>query len=172
MVALLAFSCNNDDDIICPDPLTGELSATESDFTGTWAFTAMVAEDAIDITNDDTENPSKDIFKQFTECQRDLVYNFKNDRAYSYKQGSVAEDCQNKEGMEGTWSLNDKMLTFVAGCSSQRLNIDVNEAGDEFTYNSTLQFQEANGATKVTKVTFTYSKVTDDDTDTDTDPAE
>lgn len=163
MVLLFTFSCNNDDGITCPEPLTGDLNATETEFAGKWAFTAMVAEQAIDITNDDTDNPNKDIYTQFTECQRDLVYDFKNDRNYVYNQGSVAEDCQNKQSMSGTWSLKDKVLTFVASCSSQRINIEMNEAGDAFSYDSTLNFQEANGGTKVSKVTFTYRKVMDTD---------
>lgn len=164
MVALVTFSCSNDDDIQCPEALTGELTATETEFAGTWELTAMLAEDAIDITNDETENPSKDVFAQFTECQRDLVYDFKTDRAYSYKQGSVAEDCQNEQSINGSWSLNDELLTFVASCTTQRVNIDLNKEGDAFTFDSVLSFNVAEGGVKTTKVTFTYERVTDGET--------
>lgn len=171
MVALFMFSCSNDDGIKCPEALTGELSASETEFSGTWAFTAMVAEEAIDITDDDTENPDKDIYSQFSECQRDLVYDFKNDRKYVYQQGSVAEDCQ-EQSLNGTWSLEADVLTFVASCASQRIDIKMSEAGDAFSYDSVVSFNEADGGVKTTKVTFTYEKVNDGEPDDTTDTPE
>ena len=164
MFALFMVSCNSDDSITCPDPLTGELSASESEFTGTWVFSAMMAEEAIDITNDNTANPSKDIYAQYSACDRDLVYNFINDRKYSLKQGFVATDCNNKQTLAGTWSLTGNALNFVANCSSQTVQIVKNETGDEFSFKSVVNFRDVSGGIRTSNVTFTYAKIVVDNT--------
>lgn len=163
MFALFMVSCNDDDGFQCPDPLTGELNATEADFAGSWVFSGMVAEDEIDLTDDDKDNPSKDIFAQYTPCDRDLAYEFKNDRNYSLKQGYLALDCNNKQSLVGTWSLTAaNSLTFVASCALQTVNIEMSEEGDAFSYTSNLSFKDVDNAVKTTKVTFTYSKVSEE----------
>lgn len=159
IVALSVVSCNTDDDIQCPDPLTGALTATETEFSGSWRFAAMEAEDAIDLTDDNTDNPSKDIFSQYSACDRDLLYNFMSNRNYELKQGYSAADCNNKLDLAGTWSLNGNDLTFVANCSSQRISIEKNDDGDQFSYESRVNFKDVNGLEKAVKVTFTYEKV-------------
>lgn len=164
MVALFMVSCNSDDSIKCPEPLTGELNATESEFAGTWAFSAMMADEAIDLTNDNTANPSKDIYAQYSACDRDLVYDFMNDRKYSLKQAFVAPDCDNKQTLTGTWSLTGKALTFLANCSSQTIQIEKSEAGDEFSFVSIVNFRDVSGGIKSANVTFTYEKVVVDNT--------
>ncbi len=159
MAVLFMVSCNSDDSISCPAELTGPLNPTETEFTGTWIFSGMMAEEAVDLTDDKTENPNKDIFAQYSDCNRDLVYNFNGDRKYSLKQGSLALDCNNKESLTGTWSLTDtKALTFVANCGSQTTPITINEEGTTFSYASNLSFRDVTGIMKTTKVTFIYSK--------------
>lgn len=158
MGALFMTSCNTDDGISCPDPLVGELTAKETEFAGKWIFTAMEADKAIDITDDKTDNPNTDLFAQHTACDRDLVYDFLSNRDYSYKQGSVAADCTNKQSLTGTWSLADSKLSFVANCSSQTMPIVISETGDSFSYDATLNITDANGDAKTAKVTFTYTK--------------
>ncbi|MGC1631646.1 MAG: DUF5004 domain-containing protein [Gelidibacter sp.] len=159
IAVLFMVSCNSDDSISCPADLTGALNATETEFSGTWIFSGMMADDAIDLTEDKTDNPSKDIFSQYTACDRDLAYDFMTDRKYSLKQGSLAVDCNNKESLAGTWSLTaDNALTFVANCASQTTKIVMGEEGDTFSYSSTLTFRDVSGLTKSTKVTFTYTK--------------
>lgn len=163
--ALFLTSCNTDDSINCPEPLTGELTAKEIGFAGSWEFAAMVAEEAVDITNDDTSNPSKDIYAQYSACERDLVYDFMDNRNYTLKQGFMAPDCDNKQTLAGTWALDaNNILTFVAACASQTIQLEMNEAGDAFTYVSNLNFRDASGAVKSTKVTFTYDKIVEDET--------
>ena len=160
MTALFMVSCISDDDIKCPEPLTGALNASESEFSGSWKFSGMMADDAVDITNDNTDNPSKDIFAQYSACERDLVYDFMSNRNYSLKQGYLAPDCNNKQSLTGTWSLtSDDMLNFVANCSTQINKIVISEAGDTFSYATSLNFREASGAVKTTKVTYTYEKI-------------
>src|SRR5690606_14347222 len=157
--ALLFVSCNDDDGITCPEAITGELNGAETAFVGTWALSGMIAEDAIDLTDDSEDNPSEDLFVQYSECDRDLVYNFVSDRNYTYKQGSVAEDCNNKLSLVGTWGLtSENRLMLVANCSSQAVNIEIGESSNEFSYDTNLTFKDATGAIKTTKVTFTYTK--------------
>lgn len=156
--ALFFVSCN-DDDISCPEAMTGELNTAETAFAGKWALSGMIAEDAIDLTDDSEDNPSEDLFVQYSECDRDLVYNFVSDRNYTYKQGSVAEDCNNKLSLVGTWGLtSENRLMLVANCSSEAVNIETGESSNEFSYDTNLTFKDATGAIKTTKVTFTYTK--------------
>ncbi|TDU43196.1 uncharacterized protein DUF5004 [Gelidibacter sediminis] len=156
---LFIVSCNNDDSIECPEAITGELTTTETAFAGSWVLTGLDAEDAIDITDDNTENPSTDIFAQYTECQRDLVYDFVDNRNYVFKQAQSATDCEGKQSLTGTWSLTDKVLAFVSGCSTQTIEIEVAETDDVFTYEALVNIREVSGLIKNTKVTFTFEKV-------------
>lgn len=159
MTALVLVSCNNDDGIECPVALTGELTAAETEFSGSWEFAGLVALEEVDITDDNTSNPSADIYAQYTECQQDLVYDFMDDRNYAFKQGYVADDCEGKQTLTGTWKLTDKVLTFVANCASQSIEIEMSETGDSFTYESIVNIRDVNNSVKTSKVTFTFEKV-------------
>src|SRR5690606_19051372 len=97
----------------CPDPLIGELTAIETEFSGSWKYIGMEAEEAIDITDDNTDNPSTNLFAQLKDCDRDMVYNFMTNRNYEIKQGYVAANCNNKQTLTGTWSLTATDLTIV-----------------------------------------------------------
>lgn len=156
--ALFLVSCNTDDGISCPEALTGELDAAETEFSGDWTLTALEADDAVDITDDDTDNPTKDIFAQYTECQSDLVYEFMDDRNYAFKQGYVAADCEGKGTFTGTWALTANVLTLVSNCASQRVDIEMNADKDVFSYDTNVNVRDVNGAVKTTKVTYTYTK--------------
>lgn len=159
VMGLFMVSCDNDDDIKCPDALTGALAANETAFSGSWVFSAMVAEEAIDVTDDNTANPSTDIFNQYEPCTRDLSYDFKNNRDYALKLGGIVADC-NKETITGTWSLSPiNNLTFVSGCSSQAIQITLNEDGTQFSYKLNANLKNINGEFKVTPVTYTYTKL-------------
>ncbi len=157
---VLFVSCDNSsDDIQCPEAITGELTETETTFTGTWALQSIVTEDEIDLTDDDTDNPSTDIYGQFTDCENDLAYEFGSDRSYTYSLGKTVTDCDNENQMSGTWQLNENNnLVLVANCSRQIIDIDINEETTAFTFEGTYTFTDANGATISSKTTFTYAK--------------
>ncbi|MBA6151658.1 DUF5004 domain-containing protein [Gelidibacter maritimus] len=161
--ALSIFSCNSDDGIKCPEPLTGELSATETAFTGTWNLVAMESDVALDLTNDDEDNPSTDLFNQYSDCDRDLEYHFMADRTLVYRQGYLADECNNKLTFDGTWSLSGNNLTLVANCASQQISIETNAEEDQYSYDVILQFRDVNGAQKTAEVTFTFEKATVDE---------
>ncbi|WP_027127436.1 DUF5004 domain-containing protein [Gelidibacter mesophilus] len=157
--ALFMVSCNTDDGFTCPEPLVGELSADETAFAGTWVFVGMEADKAVDITDDNIDNPSEDIYAQYSACERDLIYDFMANRNYSLKQGSSSADCDNKDSLTGTWGLTGNTLTFVANCASQNIVIDMGAVENVFTYESTLNFRDVSGSVKPVKVTFTYERM-------------
>lgn len=156
--ALSIFSCDTDDGIKCPDPLIGELSAIETEFSGSWIYVAMDADEEIDITDDNTNNPSTDLFAQLDDCERDMVYNFMSNRNYEFKQGYLADDCNNPQTLVGTWSLIGSELTIVGSCSSQRIPIETNDEGTQFSYDTLLSIRDVNGLEKRLNITFTYQK--------------
>ncbi len=159
MTTFFLVSCNTDDGIECPVALTGELSDTETEFSGSWEFTGLVALEAVDITDDNTANPGTDIYAQYTECQQDLVYDFMNNRNYAFKQGYLADDCQGKQTLTGTWSLTGNVLTFVANCASQSIDIEMSDEGDSFSYESLVNIRDVNNSVRTSKVTFTFEKM-------------
>lgn len=158
---ILFVSCDNgSDDIQCPEAITGELSTTETAFTGTWTLQSIVTEDEIDLTDDDTDNPSTDIYSQLTDCENDLTYEFSSDRSYTYSLGKTATDCSNENEVSGTWELSEtEILRFVGNCTSQTLAIDVNDENTVFTFEGTYNFTDINQNTVSSKTTFTYAKL-------------
>lgn len=157
--ALMMVGCNTDDAITCPDAITGDLTAVETKFTGSWVLSGLEAKDLVDITDDNTDNPSKDIFAQYTPCQRDLVYEFLNTRGYVFKQGTISTDCQNTKNNTGTWSFQNNILIFVSGCATQRIDIELNEEQDKFKYSAIVNIRDVNGLIKSTTVTFSFQKI-------------
>ncbi|MFB9056551.1 DUF5004 domain-containing protein [Mariniflexile ostreae] len=159
IMSVLIVSCdNNDDSIQCPEAITGELIPIESDFTGRWELKSITVEDEIDITDDNEDNPSLDLFAQYSECQKDIVYNFNDDRSYELALGQVASDCSNKLKVEGTWKLSETTLTLVANCSRDLIVIDVNEDATEFVLEAVYSFKDVDGNIIKTKATSTYEK--------------
>jgi len=158
-MGFLFVSCDNSDDIKCPEALTGELTEMETSFSGTWALTAITSEEEIDLTDDDTDNPSTDLYSQFPACDNDSVYTFESDRNYTYIFGKTEADCDSQQEATGTWQLTENSsLIFVSGCSRQITPIDLNEENTEFTIEKTLTYTDVDGNSISTKTTFTYSK--------------
>ncbi|WMI65373.1 DUF5004 domain-containing protein [Aestuariibaculum sp. YM273] len=161
LTGILAVSCNDDNDYKCPEAFTGELTETETNFTGLWKLKSIVTEEEIDLTDDDIDNPTTDLFSQFTECQQDVAYNFNNDRSYSYLAGTIATDCENKQTISGTWELNEaSVLSLVVSCAKQSSIIEVNETNTEFTIETTYNFVDVNDISVTSVTTSTYEKET------------
>jgi len=157
VMSFLFVSCNDNDSVTCPDALTGELSEVESAFAGKWVLTAIASEKEVDLTNDNVANPSKNIFEQQTACQKDVIYVFNADRTFDYKEGSVAEACT-KTAIDGTWKYSVSGLVIVANCTSQILDIDVNDDSTEFSIESTYNIKDVSNNVISSKLTFTYTK--------------
>jgi len=103
LVGLLMLGCSTDNGSNCPEALTGELTLDELDFVGTWVFTDLVSEKEVDLTDDNVDNPSTDIFSQLEACDKDVDYVFRSDRTYTVRQEYNAQDCDNKLSFDGTW---------------------------------------------------------------------
>ncbi|WP_405291946.1 DUF5004 domain-containing protein [Algibacter sp. Ld11] len=158
--SLLFVSCNDDDSdgVNCADSLTGELTAFEMNFTGSWVLTGIVAEDEIDLTDDGEDNPNTDLFSQYGDCEKDIVYSFEEDRAYSFLAGA-ADDCDSSQETLGTWKLSDTdVLTVVSNCFSQVSQIEVSDDFTEFNSEGNINYVDVNGETITSKTTFTYTK--------------
>lgn len=157
LLGLLVVGCDDDNELDCPNALTGELTETETTLTGTWALKSIVADAEIDLTDDNTDNPSMDIFKQSTDCQTDMFYTFTDERTYSLEQGMNTEDCNDLKS-EGSWALNGDLLTVVSNCSSQKTQINIAEDENAFSYTSNLKLKDINNKIIQTKVVFTYER--------------
>ena len=74
LLAQLFIACNSTDDgIECPEDHTGALAEAEEKLPGDWVLTAMTADQEIDLTDDETDNPSTDLFTQYEACQKEGV---------------------------------------------------------------------------------------------------
>lgn len=157
LMAGIISSCNSDNDVDCPEDFTGELTTGEEVLVGTWVLSAITADEEIDLTDDDEDNPSTDFYAQYSDCQRDASYTFNSDRTYEYEQGQNAEDCQNKTALEGTWKLVSANLSLIGGCSLQNTDIEFNVNGTEFSFTNDYDVRDVGGLVKPVEITFTYS---------------
>ncbi|AUP80064.1 DUF5004 domain-containing protein [Flavivirga eckloniae] len=159
VITLLFVSCS-DDDPKCIEDLTGELSNSETAFAHKWDLAEIVSEKEIDLTDDNVDNPSKNLYEQYSECQKDAFFNFKSDRSYTSEQGTTASNCSNKRTSTGTWKLVDNtILTLVDFCSSRTISIELNEDKTAFFTEEDFIFTDVKGNRITSKIKFTYNKV-------------
>lgn len=158
-LALTFFTaCNTDNEIECPEDFVGALATSEEVLVGEWSLTAIRSEEEIDLTDDDEENPSTDIFVQYEPCQKDASYTFTSNRAYIFEQGQRSEDCERKVDIGGTWQLANNILSLAGSCNVQNISIALNEDNTEFEFTQTFEVTDVKGATVQTDVTLVYSK--------------
>jgi hypothetical protein len=155
----LLVGCSTDNTIECPADFEGALVEEENNLLGTWEMTAIMAEKEVDLTKDDEQNAKKDIYVQYTDCEKDAEYTFGPGRAYEFAQGQNASACGNKVMIEGTWKLSSGTLGLTGNCSLQNLNIVFNAEKTAYTTTSNFNITDVNGLTVQTDVTFTYTKV-------------
>lgn len=150
--------CNSDNEVECPEDYTGALAATEEKMVGEWLLTAIVSEEEIDLTDDSEENPSTDIYAQYSDCQRDGAYTFSSNRGYTFEQGLRASGCERQVDLAGTWQLASNTISLVGSCNIQNLAIEFNEDSSAFNFSEVFNVTNVQGATVQTEVTFTYTK--------------
>ncbi|MCM5662466.1 DUF5004 domain-containing protein [Galbibacter mesophilus] len=153
----LFVSCNDDDSDSCAVDYTGELSQPEMQFVGTWSLTAIQSSEPVDLTDDDTENPSTDIFAQNTPCRNDVVYEFNEDRTFTYMEGLNEEDC-NEENINGTWMLGGNTLGLVTGCFEVIEELAFNASRTSYSVSSEVNIVDVNGQSQAVELTFTYTQ--------------
>lgn len=170
MIGLGLNSCvSNDDDFVCIEDYTGALGDNEAVLLGKWKLTAIVAEQEVDITNDNESNPKKDIYVQYSECDQDADFTYESNRAYTNTQGQNTTGCTNKLKFTGSWKLTGNILSFVANCVTQNQEIEFNGDKSAYSFTSSFNISDVRGTTITTDVTFTYTKVV---VDTELEPAE
>ncbi|MDO5979586.1 DUF5004 domain-containing protein [Flavivirga spongiicola] len=157
-VALLTISCSNDDNN-CTEDLTGALSDKETSFAHKWVLSAIVSEKEIDLTDDNEDNPSTNIFDQYSDCEKDAFYDFKNDRSYQFSQGLNASNCNNKQTSSGTWKLTENSLALVSFCNLRIINIEFNTDTTSFSVDDNFIFTDVNDNRINSKTKITYTKV-------------
>ncbi len=158
LIVLFMVSCNDDDIPNCIQDLTGELSANETAFAHKWVLAEIVSVDEIDITDDNTDNPSTNLFEQYSACERDASYSFDNDRDYTFQQGEMAPNCDNKQSSTGTWKLTGNRLTLVSFCNLREIELEINDDDTSFFIEDVFDFTDVNSKVVRTKVKFTYNK--------------
>ncbi len=158
MMSGFIVSCSTDDgSSSCPEDFTGALGANEEKLVGEWVLSAIVADEAVDITDDNQENPSTDLFAQYGECQKDAIYTFNADRTYTFKQGQNGTNCQNQGTFDGTWQLSSNTLSFVDACILLNLTITFNDSETSFVFSNDFNITDVGGNTIETNISFTYS---------------
>ncbi len=150
-------SCNDDDNQCIPD-YTGALSADETAFAGEWHLTAIESSEAIDLTDDDEDNPSTDIYAQQSECENDLQYDFNTDRTYTYSVGKNAEDCETSGTIKGTWKFGGSTLGMITSCLESVVDLDINAERTTFSFTTDNFYTKENGQRIEIEVTHTYTK--------------
>lgn len=148
----------NDDDAECIADYQGELTADETAFAGEWNLSAVVADQEVDLTDDDEENPSTDIFAQQSACEKDEQYVFDADRTFEYSKSNNAEDCDNPVKLTGTWKLGGSTLGMIYFCSENIVDLDFNSDRTTFSLTNDVIVTEVGGNRVETEVTFTYTK--------------
>lgn len=173
MIALsLGFnSCNtsDDNDFVCTEDFTGALEENEKALLGKWKLTAIVAEKEVDITKDNEDNPKKDIYVQYSECDQDADFTYEADRKYTNTQGQNIAECTDKLKFTGSWKLTGNILGFVGNCMTQNQAIQFNADKSAYSFTSSYNINDVRGTVITTNVTFTYTKVV---ANTEPEPAE
>lgn len=132
--ALIVVSCDSDQGNACPKIFVGALTGHEEQLVGTWVLSEITSESAIDLTDDEEQNPSTDLFEQYSECDRDASYIFFDDRTYRYDLGQRVGDCDNPVTATGSWKFSAQILSLTSTCSIQTAPLKLNAEGDTFTF--------------------------------------
>ena len=156
-IGVFLLSCTSDNSVDCPEDYSGALIAGEEKMVGEWVLVAITAEDEVDLSDDSEDNPSTDIFAQYSECQRDGAYVFTTNRGYTFKQGLKANNCERTVDLSGTWQLVGSTLSLVGSCNIQNLAIEFNDENSAFIFKENFNITDTNGSSIQTEVSFTYS---------------
>lgn len=159
LFVLFFLNCSvSNDPLVCPEQFTGELLENETKLVGQWRASGAISNVEVDLTNDNVENPSFNMFEQFSECAKDAIFNFDRNREYAYDLGTVTTGCT-RTNTVGTWKLSSNELQLIVSCGSIDYNVTFNGDNSQFEYTSNIDVQEVNGSLTPARVTFTFSKV-------------
>ena len=154
-IITLACNSSNDNFLECV-VYEGPLDAIETPFVGTWSLTAIESNQAVDLTDDDEDNPLTDIFVQSSDCENDAVYTFLDSRNYKFEQGLSVQGCTKTVINTGTWKYSTDLLQISNECLNYNLEITLNET--EFAFENNVTIVDIEGRTSSAKFTYTYTK--------------
>lgn len=159
---LFLSGCNTNDEMECPQPISGPLSATEQTVSGNWVLTALEGSFAIDLTDDDTDNASTNLLGQLSDCRQIARYEFNADREMNYIiADEVEEVCEEELVFSGTWKSDGEVMTVVVGCATARFAIVEEEGVKTISYNTYEQVFNFQGETIPMQVFYTYTFIPD-----------
>nr|WP_321411094.1 DUF5004 domain-containing protein [uncultured Allomuricauda sp.] len=156
-IGVTLLSCSSDDGPECVQDFTGKLTANEEILLGEWILSDIVAAKELDLTDDDTDNASTNLFEQYEECARDAAYTFDSDRSFTYEIGKYGEDCDYAVPSSGTWELNSQGLSLVSSCTLQTTSLEFNEDLTAFTFSEIYNVTQVTGTVVQTRIDFTYT---------------
>ncbi|KAB7530111.1 DUF5004 domain-containing protein [Flagellimonas olearia] len=150
-------SCTSDDGEDCPGDFTGALDANEQKLIGTWILSSIVSMEEVDITDDGEDNPSNDIYAQYSDCQKSTFYTFNSNRIYQLGQSQSFEGCEKAVTVEGSWQLTSQTLGLVRNCTLQNIGVVFSADETRFSFSGNYTVTEENGNIVQTDITFTYT---------------
>ena len=136
ILLLLCSGCAKDDDgAACPEDFSGALQEEEKVLPSVWVLSAVEGTVAIDLTDDQTDNPDTDLFAQLGQCEQNARYIFKEDRSASYYASEQENlDCTEKILFDGTWKLENEVLYLNAGCFNMQAALTFDELFMTFSF--------------------------------------
>jgi len=156
VISTVLISCNDSDNSTECITFEGPLGAIETPLVGTWSLTAIESNQAVDLTDDDEDNPLTDIYVQSSDCENDAVYTFLDNRSYKYEQGIATIGCSETFSNTGTWKYSTDLLQISNKCLNYNLEITLDET--EFSFENNVRIVDIKGFTSSVKLTYTYTK--------------
>lgn len=158
---LLLAGCTPNDDFECPAAYTGALSADEEVLVGDWKLSGLEGSIAIDLTDDEMDNATTDLYGQISECIREARYVFSENRELAYFGSREVEDvCEEELLFGGTWRLEGNIVSIVSGCTVGGFELDLDEEAGSFSYTVYEQVVNFKGDVVAMQVTYTYTDQT------------
>ena len=159
---LLFAGCTPDNDVPCAEPFTGSLAEEEIPLSGTWELTALEGSTAIDLTDDDIDNASTDLYAQIDECVVNVKYILNDSRVINYVASEVVEDfCEERVLLDGTWKYELNTISVVSGCAQYYLPIALSEDKTSFTLTLNRRLVNYLGEQIDMEVIETFTRVTE-----------
>ena len=157
---LFITGCNRDDGPGCPEDYSGPLTTEERDLAAVWRLFAMEGSVAVDLTDDQVNNPDTDLFSQLDDCSVLASYNFSEDRKATYNASEPNDgECVEKLLFDGTWKFESGMLYLAAGCFYMEVPAKFDTSGSYFSFTVEEEVRNYRDQLVMIEVTYTFIRV-------------
>ena len=157
-LSLVISGCSKEAAAGCPEGFVGPLSPEEEVLPATWHLSAVYGSVAADLTKDHTDNPSTDLFSQFGDCVKNARYVFEANRAARYIASEVTGNaCQEKLLFDGTWQLENDLLSLNAGCFHMEAPVTWSANKKRFWFSVSEEVYDHRGKKVVMEVTYEFT---------------